>query len=58
MTKRYNTTEAQSGRRNTPGHEFTTPSAPTEFKDRKPEEQMPPTEAAPIRQHIKMAGGG
>ena len=49
--------EAGSVRQNTPGQEFTTPTAPDAIKGVS-NEQLPPTEAAPIRQHIRMAGGG
>ena len=50
--------------KDTPGHSFSTPAAAKAFKDRNLmkvnplKEQFEPTTAAPVRQHVKMAGGG
>lgn len=49
---------SSGGRCNTPGKEMKTPSAPEKARTSAPTEQLPPTEAAPIRQHIRLAGGG
>ena len=44
-------------RQNTPGHDFSTSAAPDAISGAS-EEQKPPTDAVPIRQHTRMAGGG
>lgn len=48
----------QSGYSNGTGRGVKTPVAPTKFVGKMPKAQTPPTDAAPLRQRYKMAGGG
>src|SRR5258708_10240215 len=61
MKGQHKSSRKSSGGYHFPGHQFTTPAAPSKFKDRKllgSTEQLPPTEQAPIRQRTRIAGGG